>query len=279
MGIHDMGYRTFRGKIGGRLQRIWAIFAQDFMFRLKRIPTIIILVLSFVFGLFPTILFTYFFIGFGIVASEEMILAVFDVYFVITFIWVCIYCMFIGAPIISNDMKNNAVILFFSRPLRKEDYFIGKFLTLLALNLIITFLPALIMSLTIAGLSSEEMKQAMDFPKVIGTLIAIGFFMAVVFTSISIMISSLTKNWLYAAVGIFAALFFSNFLALILAEIINNKIQLLSLWQNFRIIADDGAGFNSITEFSWLTSLGILLVVTFVSLFISWRIIRRIEVI
>ena len=59
MGIHDMGYRTFKGKIGGRPQRIWAIFAQDFMFRLKRMPTIIILILSYVLGLFPAVIITY----------------------------------------------------------------------------------------------------------------------------------------------------------------------------------------------------------------------------
>ena len=89
----------------------------------------------------------------------------------------------------------------------------------------------------------------------------------------------MTKNWVYAAVGIFAALFFSNFLALILGALINENIMLLSLWQNFLVIADDGAGFNSMTEFSWITSLSILIIVTLVSLFASWRIIKRIEVI
>jgi ABC-2 type transport system permease protein len=279
MGIHDMGYRTFKGKIGGRAQRIWAIFVQDFMFRLKRIPTIIILILSYVLGLFPAVLFTYFFIAFAISAGEELVVNIFAVYYSIIFIWVGIYCMVIGAPIISNDMKHNAVILFFSRPLRKEDYFFGKFLTLFTLNLFITLVPAIIMSVTILGLATPELKEAMDTGRVAATLLSVGVFMSVVFTSVSILISSMTRNWVYAAVGIFAVLFFSNFLALILGAIINDKIMLLSLWQNFLIIADDGAGFNSMTDFSWVTSLAILIILTLVSLFASWRIIKRIEVI
>lgn len=279
MGIHDLGYRTFKGKIGGRLDRIWAIFAQDFGFRIRQRTTIILLVLCYVMGIMPTILFTYVMISFAIVAGEGAPTEIFSIFFSLLFIWVVIFTTVIGSPMISTDLKNNAVMLYFSRPLTKEDYFLGKFLTLFVLILFVTLIPAMIMSVTIAGLATEELKLYMDVGKVILTLNTVAVLIAVVFSAIALFISSLTKNYLYAGVGIFSILFFSNSIALLFSEIINEKLFYLSIWYDFMIIADDGAGFNSFTNFNWLIALLILFAITILSLIGAWRIIKRVEVI
>ena len=279
MGIHDLGYRTFKGRIGGRLDRIWAIFIQDFIFRVKQRNTIILLLLCYVLGVFPTVLFTYVMISLSIVAGESAPDEIFNMFFSLLFIWVIIFTTIVGSSMISNDLKHNSIILYFSRPLNKEDYFFGKFLTMFVLLLLVTVVPALLMSITIAGLATPELLKYMDVSKVVLVLNSVALLMAAVFSAIALLLSSMTKNHLYAGVGIFAVLAFSNIIALLFAGIINSKLIHLSIWYNFYIIADDGAGFNFLTEYHWYVSLSILLVIALVSLLGTWRIIRRVEVI
>lgn len=279
MGIHDMGYRTFKGQVGGRLERIWAIFIQEFFFRIKQRWTIVILVLSLALGLFPAVLFTYVMISFAIAAGEGAPIEIFNLYFTLIFMWVVIFTTVVGSPIISNDLRNNSIILFFARPMTKEDYFFGKLLTLFVMISLVTFLPALLMSITILGLATEELNKYMDIFKVVGSLIGISLLMSFVFSSISLLLSSMTKNYLYAGVGIFSVLLFSNIIGPIFSELIHDDFSLLSIWYNLLVIADDGAGFNTITDFAWYNSLGILFGVSFICLAGAWRIIRKVEVI
>ena len=279
MGIHDLGYRTFKGRIGGRFDRIWAIFIQDFIFRVKQRNTIILLLLCYVLGVMPTVLFTYVMISLSIVAGESAPDEIFGMFFSLLFIWVIIFTTVVGSSMISNDLKYNSIILYFSRPLNKEDYFFGKFLTIFVLLLLVTLVPAMLMSITIAGLATPELLKYMDVSKVVLVLNLFAILLAVVFSSIALLLSTMTKNHLYAGVGIFAVLAFSNVIALLFAEIINSNLTHLSLWYNFYIIADDGAGFNFLSDFHWYVSLPILLVVSLVSLIMTWCIIRRVQVI
>lgn len=279
MGIHDSGYRVFKGRVGGRFERIKSIFVLEFLFRIKQRWTIVLLVLSYVLGLLPTVLFTYFMVSFAILAGIMDPLFIMVWYFSFIFIWVVIFVTVIGSPMISNDLKNNSIILYFSRPLNKGDYFLGKFATLYMLVLLVTFIPALLMSATILGLATEELRQFMDIGRVTITLISGSFLMAFVFTSVSLLFSSMTKNYLYAGVGIFTILTFSNLIALLFSEIIHENFTLLSIWQNLIIIADDGAGFNSFSNFDWYNSLAILFSISFISLILTWRKIQRVEVI
>jgi ABC-type transport system involved in multi-copper enzyme maturation permease subunit len=279
MGIYDLGYRVFKGRIGGRLERIWAIFIQEFMFRIRKPWNIVILVLSYFLGLVPTIIFTYVMISFAIVTGENAPIQIYDMYFQLMFIWVIIFTSVVGAPVVSNDLKNNAIILYFSRPLKKEDYFLGKFLTIFMMVMLVTVVPALLMSVTILGLATEELTKHMDIVTVVLTLNLVAVLMAMVFASIAFVISTLSKNYFYAGIGIFSFLALSNIIALMFLGIIHENFLLLSIWQNLFIIADDGAGFNTLKDFEWYTSLLILLGIIGVSLGIAWRKISRVEVI
>jgi ABC-type transport system involved in multi-copper enzyme maturation permease subunit len=279
MGIHDTGYRTFKGRVGGRLERIWAIFIQEFNFKIRQKYTIIMLILCYALGVFPTVLFTYVLISFAIVAGDQAASNIFNLYFSLMFIWIIIYTTIMGSTLISNDLKHNSIILYFSRPLTKEDYFLGKLLSIFVLILMVTLIPALIMSITILGLATEELTKYMDIVSVVLTIITISIFMAFVFSTLSLFLSSMTKNYLYAGVGIFTVLAFSNVIAIEFSDIVNDNFALLSIWHNFIVIADDGAGFNNMNNFYWYNSFGILFLISLFSLIGAWRIIKRVEVI
>jgi ABC-type transport system involved in multi-copper enzyme maturation permease subunit len=279
MGIHDTGYRTFKGRVGGRLERIWAIFIQEFNFKIRQRNTIIMLILCYALGVFPTVLFTYVLISFSIVAGEDAASNIFSLYFSLLFIWIIIYTTIMGSTLISNDLKHNSIILYFSRPLTKEDYFLGKMLSIFVLILLVTLIPALFMSITILGLATEELTKYMDIVRVVSTIISISIFMAFVFSTLSLILSSMTKNYLYAGVGIFTLLAFSNIIAILFSEIVNDNFALLSIWHNFVVMADDGAGFNNMDKFHWYNSLGILTTVSLISMFGAWRKIKSVEVI
>ena len=279
MGIHDQGYRTFKGKIGGRFDRIWAIFIQDFTFRIRQKWTIILLVLTMFLGVMPTVLLTYFMIIPAIIFGDQDPDAIFLLYFSLLFIWVIIYTSFVGSSIISNDMRNNAVILYFSRPLTQLDYFFGKFLSLFTLVLMVTLIPGLLISISILGLTTETLLELIDVPRTVFTFIGISVVIAVCLTSIAILVSALTKKNLYAGVGIFTIIFFSSLIADFFSTIIHENFTYVSIWNNFQIIADDWAGIDSFYQYDWYISSVVVFAFTIVPLFLTWRIIKRVEVV
>jgi len=279
MGIHDQGYRTFKGKIGGRFDRIWAIFIQDFTFRIKQRWTIVLMILTYTLGVLPTVLLTYFMFIPAIIFGDENPDVIFLLYFSLLFIWVIIYTSFVGSSIISNDMRNNAVILYFSRPLTQLDYFLGKFLSLFTLVLMVTLIPGLLISVSILGLTTETLLELIDIPRTVFTFIAISIVVAVCLTSVAILVSTLTKKNLYAGVGIFTIIFFSSLIAEFFSTIIHDNFMYVSIWTNFQIIADDWSGIDSFYQYDWYISSIVVLAFTIVPLVLTWRMIKRVEVI
>lgn len=262
MGIYKQGYRKFEGTLQGRMGRIFTIFKNEFIRRLRNKWVLALLLLSWVLGFLPTIL------------SGAFIL-----FFITGFIWILLFTAVVGGPIIAEDFQYNAITLYLSRPIERIDYFIGKYLTLFALISLIALLPNIFISAFIIGTLYGTSTSGFDYYTFAGSLILIGFLMTFVFTNLGMAFSSMTKNYKYAAGGIFTVIFFSNIISITLSNLYNDIIY-CSIWSNFLIILSslNDFGENGGMEFNANISFGILMLISLICLLIIWLRIYKAEI-
>ena len=76
--------------------------------------------------------------------------------------------------LIANDLKSNALQLYFSKPLTRLDYIVGKIATILIMLECITFIPVYILFLEHSVLS-QELTFIRDNTGLSGSIISILF--------------------------------------------------------------------------------------------------------
>jgi ABC-2 type transport system permease protein len=122
-----------------------------------------------------------------------------------TMSWLVIFFVAIVAPeLVSRDMRSGVLPLYFSRPLRAADYVIAKVAALVTAVWLLLGVPQFIMFLTGAFTTKTGMKGVWHE---LGLLIpgwGYSLLWALIFTSISLLIASLTGKRAFAAGGIVA---------------------------------------------------------------------------
>lgn len=142
--------------------------------------------------------------------------------------------VFSGAGLISDDLKFNALQLYFSRPLKKKDYFIGKASVVLFFLLILTLVPGIIfiiMKLLFAG----NFRFLAAYPWLILSVVLYSLLVTVFFSFYTLFLSSVSTNRRYVSILIFAVYFFSDILFGIFFGIFRDDyFSLLSLKNNLQ---------------------------------------------
>lgn len=124
---------------------------------------------------------------------------------------------FAGAGLIADDLKHNSLQLYFSRPLGKKDYLLGKMSVIFFFVLILTALPGfvlLIFKLVFAG----SFKFFLDYPWLPLSILGYSAFLTVFFAFYILLLSASSKNTRYVTILIFASYIFSDVLFGILHE-------------------------------------------------------------
>ncbi len=260
-------YRPYKGEIKGMIDRTLAIILTDFILRIKNIWIIILEILAWLFAIVPTMFLLYFLTSLG----SEFEFPIFAMYYSSLFIWLTLICTVGGSRLISDDLANNSLTLYLSRPIKRETYFFGKFASIFLLISTISLLPSIIMAGLVIGFSTGGSDPGYDVTAVALTFIGVGFLVSLVFSSIAMAFSSLTKNHLYAGVGIFCTILFSSILPGILFIFTENEyISLISVWNNLTIVADKWSGFGGYTDIDWPIPLLVLLNIIIVCNAIAW---------
>ena len=212
MPIHDQGYRRY----GGRRQpqgRIWWVIARSGMMTVLRqrrflglllfawAPFIVRAVQLYVAANFQQATF--------LAASAETFAEFLDQQAIFVF-FVTIY---VGAGLIANDRRANALQIYLSKPLARSEYIAGKLVTLLVFLIAVTWVPAmllLLLQIMFAGNLSFVQRNLFLFPAI--TL----FSLLQVFTSAFAMLalSSMSKSSrfvgvMYAGIIFFTAAFYN----------------------------------------------------------------------
>ena len=192
---------------------------------------------------------------------------------------IVIVLVFAGAGLISDDLKYNSLQLYFSRPLKKKDYFIGKAAVIVFFLFIVTLIPGLvfiIMKIVFSG----SFKFFTSYPWLILSVIAYSIFVTVFFAFYSLFLSSIGKNRRYVAILIFGLYFFSDIIYEIFYGIFKSPyFSLFSLKINLQQV---GAFiFNQKTQYavSWVYSLLIIIGICILSAFVLKKRIRGVEIV
>ena len=187
--------------------------------------------------------------------------------------------IFCGAGLISDDLKYNSLQLYFSRPLRKGDYFLGKMSVIAFFLFVLTLIPGLfllIMKLIFSGSFSFLVK----YPWLPLAIIGYSFFVTGFFAVYTLSLSALSKNRRYVAIFIFGAYIFSDILFGIFYGIFKNPyFALLSLKCNLQQVGSFLFIQKTPYNFSWLYSFLILILLTVLAGYILKKRIKEVEII
>jgi len=109
----------------------------------------------------------------------------------------------VAPPLIANDMRSRAFLLYFSRPLTREEYVLGKGCVVWAYLMMITTAPALVLYLLGVLLSSDLSVIVYTWDLPFRVLAATAVLM-VPTTAVALCFSSMTMESRYATFGWFA---------------------------------------------------------------------------
>jgi ABC-type transport system involved in multi-copper enzyme maturation permease subunit len=187
--------------------------------------------------------------------------------------------VFAGGGLISDDLKHNSLQLYFSRPLNKKDYFLGKVFVLVFFLLIVTLVPGLILFI-FKLIFSGSFKFFVAYPWLPISVIGYSFLVTAFFSFYALLISSLSKNRRYVSILIFGTYLFSDILFGIFYGIYRSHyFSLLSLKINLQQVG--AFMFNQKMQYSvsWIYSFLVLVGICVLAGFILKKRIRGVEIV
>ncbi len=129
-----------------------------------------------------------------------------------------ILVLLVGPNLISQDLRYNALPLYFSRPLRRIDYYLGKLGIIVALLAIAIILPALV-AYVLGLLFSLDITIFRDTVGILFGSVAYGLVIAVSAGMLMLALSSLSRNSRYVALLWMGLWFISSTVSVILMQV------------------------------------------------------------
>jgi len=154
MAVYKRGYHRYRGSIRGRWARMMVLprFAWRRLFRQRLV--VLLLVVSMI---WPLLCATFLYLGNNLDLLQGMRLgedfmgfirgnSMFFLYFMnVQAVFTVFLAALAGPGCIAPDLANNALPLYFSRPITRTEYAFGRLGTLVGLLSIVTWIPGLIL--------------------------------------------------------------------------------------------------------------------------------------
>jgi len=142
-------------------------------------------------------------------------------------VFLCVMMLvFAGAGLIADDLKHNSLQVYFSRPLRKRDYLLGKMAVVLFFVLIVTLVPGLLLVLSKLVLSGS-LRFFLEYPWLVLSILGYSVVLAVVFAFYTLLLSALNKNSRFVMIMIFLTYIFSDILSALLRETFRTPYMIL----------------------------------------------------
>jgi len=187
--------------------------------------------------------------------------------------------IFSGAGLIADDLKHNSLQLYFSRPLTKLDYFLGKASVIVFFLMLITMVPGLIfviMKLLFAG----DFQFVRQYPWLPLSVIGFSLLITVFFTFYTLLLSAVNKNRRYVAVLIFGIYVFSDIIFNIFNGIFRNPyFALFSVEKNLQQVGAVIFGQDPQYDIPWILSILVIGALCALSAWVLNRKIRGVEVV
>ena len=192
---------------------------------------------------------------------------------------VILLMVFCGAGLISDDLKYNSLQLYFSRPIKKNDYFIGKAAVIAFFIFIVTLIPGIVFiiiklifsgSFKFLAFTIGEKTYDIDSPVFITTF----------FAFYTLFLSSINKNRRYVAILIFGLYFFSEIIFGIFFGIFKSKyFALLSLKVNLQQVGAGFFGQKPAYDIPWILSFFIITMICILAAIVLKGKVRSVEIV
>lgn len=217
MPVFDQGYQHWDGALSGNLWRWWAITRRGVKAQLKNRWVISTLILAWL----PALVLTAVLAIWGLIEQKSTLIApyialvtdsalqkmfsephyframvwtiAFDFFFRCELFFSMVLVVLVGPDLISQDLRFNAMPLYFSRPLRRIDYFLGKLGVIAAFLLAVTAAPSLGAWL-LGVLFSLDVQVLRDTSRLFAACAAYSILIAASAGTLMLAISSLTRS-------------------------------------------------------------------------------------
>lgn len=279
MPIYDQSYRHWEGELKSRYLRWWVITYEGLKVILRRKLFIIFILVPAIIQFFVFGGLIYGFNTFGALANLNQMTP--DFFFRFCFqqtFFILLICVFAGSGLIANDIKSNALQLYFSKPLTRSDYIIGKIAIIIIMLECITAVPCLLLFIEYV-LLSQDLIFLREAYWLIGSIIAYSLVLNLPITFLTLALSSVTKNSRYSAIILVAIVIGSAVISGLFKIVFRgNWTNLVMYWYNIGII---GRGlFGMKDEFAdWQWSLVIMLVLSIICFWIMYKKIKGVEIV
>ena len=185
--------------------------------------------------------------------------------------------VFAGAGLISDDLKHNALQLYFSRPIGKKEYLLGKAAVVFFFILVLTLVPGILFIL-FKIIFAGSLRFLAQYPWIILSVLGYSALLMVFFAAYTLLLSAVSKNRRYVTILIFGVYLFSDIVFGILSETFHNPYAaLFSLKANLKqagaVLFGQKPPFASPAYLSFLILAGILAAAAAV----LWRRLKGVE--
>lgn len=192
MAIRDQGYKVYEGDLSAGSSPIWVVASTHMglywsLLRTKLLFIFLMIVpVLFLVFTFAEQLFTKMFGGSG---GASKITGLYEYSFGYLQIWMlALMLAAAGCGVVADDMRYRTIQLYFSKPIRKIDYILGKYLSLIMLGSLVTLVPYLI----VGGVRALLFIPRDTFGEVLTNLAALGGFNLVLLALFSAMVMALS---------------------------------------------------------------------------------------
>jgi len=181
-----------------------------------------------------------------------------------------------GAGLISKDKKNNALQLYFTKPLSQWDYLLGKFTIVGFYAGLATFIPAFLLFF-IKILLSDNLDFITQYYWLPLSILGYSFLIILVYGGLILALSASGKGARFAGISFFAIIGLSNLMKAILSSIPNAGA--VSIGSDLKQVGNFLFKQPPSSSFSIWLALGVLMGVIVISLLILKKQVRGTEVV
>jgi len=237
MPIHDLSYRHWSGEWTTHPYRWWVITRQGIRILTQKKRFIALLILS----LLPFLVRTVMLYVSNLV--ERLPFLKIDAKFFEDFLtqqmfFTFLIAIYAGAGLIANDLKVNALQIYLSKPITRQDYVIGKLGVLVFFLSLPTLVPGLLLFL-FAVLFQNDLSFFQRNYWVVASIAGYSSLIVLSYSLIMLAVSSLSKSSRFAGIVFAAVFFFSQILYGVLRGILRTtSVAWVSLGNNLSQVGD-----------------------------------------
>jgi len=274
MPIHDQGYRHWEGTLKSHTFRWWVIAREELRIILRRKLFLLFIMAPAIIHFLGRGVYVYLVNVVNIRGLAQVNAKFFHDFLSMQTFFILLICVFGGSGLIAKDLKNNALQMYFSKPLKRVDYLVGKLVTIMILLTFVTLILAILLFLETL-LLSKTAEFISQYYWVLGSIFLYSLVLTLPTGLLILTLSSLTKNNRYAAISFAAIVIFTPMVFEVLKNIFRtSKIAPISFWANLLLLGNKLFGLTPAYSSHWGWSMLIFLGIIG---FCLWTLNRRVK--